>query len=79
MKAIDRLIAEANARYILLSYSSGGRATKAELNDIIHTHGRLLRSVEIDYKRNVMGNMTWTQEWLNDDGKYKEYLFLIEK
>lgn len=79
MKAIDRLIAEANARYILLSYSSGGRATKSELNDIIHSHGKLLRTVEIDYKRNVMGNMTWTNEWLNDDGKYKEYLFLIEK
>lgn len=79
MKAIDRLIAEANAHYILLSYSSGGRATKAELSEIIHSHGKLLRTVEIDYKRNVMGNMTWTNEWLNDDGKYKEYLFLIEK
>ena len=79
MKAIDRLIAEANAHYILLSYSSGGRATKAELSEIIHSHGKLLRTVEIDYKRNVMGNMTWANEWLNDDGKYKEYLFLIEK
>lgn len=79
MKAIDKLIAQTSAHYILLSYSSGGRATKSELFDIINTHGRLLKAVEIDYKKNVMANMRWTNEWVNDDGKYKEYLFLMEK
>lgn len=79
MKAIDRLIAKTNAKYILLSYSSGGRATKGELFDIINTHGKLVKAIEIDYKKNVMANMRWTNEWVNDDGRHKEYLFLMQK
>ena len=79
MEALGRLIKETNAHYILLSYSSGGRATKQELNDIISGSGKLLKAIEIDYKINVMGNMRWTNEWVNSDGKYHEYLFLMEK
>lgn len=79
MQAIDRMISETNARYILLSYSSGGRATRQELYDIIHTHGRLVSAKEIDYKKNVMSGFCWTNEWINDNGKNKEYLFLMEK
>jgi len=79
MKALDELIKNTKSHYILLSYSSGGRATKGELNDIISESGKLLRAVEIDYKKNVMGNMRWTNEWINSDGKYHEYLFLMEK
>jgi adenine-specific DNA-methyltransferase len=79
MEALGRLIKETNSHYILLSYSSGGRATKQELNDIIASSGKLLKAIEIDYKRNVMGNMRWTNEWVNSEGKYHEYLFLMEK
>jgi len=79
MKALGKLIKETRSRYILLSYSSGGRATKSELNDIISQSGKLLKAVEIDYQKNVMGNMRWTNEWINSDGKYHEYLFLMEK
>jgi len=63
----------------LLSYSSGGRATKQELNDIINESGKLIKAIEVDYKKNVMANMRWTHEWINSDGKYHEYLFLMEK
>lgn len=79
MKALGDLIKKTQSRYILLSYSSGGRATKEELSDIISESGKLLRAIEIDYKKNVMGNMRWTNEWINSDGKYHEYLFLMEK
>ena len=79
MQAIKKMINETNAKYILLSYGSGGRATKEELNDILHTNGKLLSAQEIDYKKNVMSNMRWTDDWINSDGKYKEYLFLLEK
>jgi len=79
MQVLRKLIKETKARYILLSYSSGGRATKQELNDIINESGKMLKAVEIDYKKNVMGNMRWTNEWINSDGKYHEYLFLMEK
>lgn len=79
MKALGELIKQTKAHYLLLSYSSGGRATKQELLDIIASHGKLIRMTEIDYKKNVMANMKWTNEWINSNEKYKEYLFLMEK
>ena len=79
MESIRRLIRETKARYILLSYSSGGRATKSELTDIIGESGRLIQAVEIDYRKNVMAAMRWTHEWINSDGSHREYLFLMEK
>lgn len=79
MQALRKLINETNSRYILLSYSSGGRATKEELFDIINSAGKLVKTIEIDYKKNVMGQMRWSNEWINSDGKYLEYLFLMEK
>ena len=79
MKALGELIKQTKAHYLLLSYSSGGRATKQELLDIISSNGKLLQMTEIDYKKNVMAGMKWTNEWINSDEKYKEYLFLMEK
>lgn len=79
MQALRRLVMETKARYILLSYSSGGRATKQELNDIINESGVMLKAVEINYRKNVMANMRWTNEWINSDGKHSEFLFLMEK
>lgn len=79
MKALERLIKMTNSRYILLSYSSGGRATKEELYEILKSSGKLLKAVEIDYNHHVMAQMRWTNEWVNSDRKHKEYLFLVEK
>ena len=79
MQAIDKMIAETDSRYILLSYSSGGRAAKEELSEIISSRGRLVSAREIDYRKNVMSSLSRTKEWLNDTGKHKEYLFLMEK
>lgn len=80
LKAIDRLIEKTAARWILLSYSSGGRATADELNEILSTHGTLVDVVEIDYKRNIMAEMKWTGEWLRDAQEpNREFLFLLEK
>lgn len=79
MQAIKELIEQTNSHYILLSYGSGGRATKEELNDILHSNGKVIAAQEINYKKNVMSNMRWTNEWINSDGKYNEYLFLLEK
>ncbi len=79
MNAIKKLVQQTKSRYILLSYSSGGRATKEELHAILNDCGKLLKAVEIDYKKNVMSGMRWTNDWINSDGKYLEYLFLLEK
>lgn len=79
MQALAKLIKNTKSHYILLSYSSGGRATKQELNEIIEESGKLIEAIEINYKKNVMSNMRWTHEWINSDGKHHEYLFLMEK
>jgi adenine-specific DNA-methyltransferase len=78
--AIERLIRLTNARWIILSYSSGGRATAAELDSVLREHGDLLEVVEVDLKRNVMASMCWTNEWVRDaETPNREFLFLLEK
>ncbi len=80
VSAIERLIREVNAKWVILSYSSGGRATAEELDEVIRRNGKLLEVFEIDYKSNVMASMRWTNEWLRDVEKpHREFLFLIEK
>ncbi len=80
VEAIENLIKGTKSRYVILSYSSGGRATAEELYDVLLKSGRLLETVKVDYKRNVMASMRWTNEWIRDgEGKNYEYLFLLEK
>ena len=80
LEAIEQVLDAIKARWIILSYSSGGRATAEELNDLISRKYRLLRTIEVDYKRNVMAEMSWTREWLREAEKpNREFLFLLEK
>lgn len=79
VETIERLIKSANARWIILSYSSGGRATAQELNDILSSCGDVIDVIELDYKRNVMATMKWTNDWLRDtECPNREFLFLID-
>ena len=79
-EAIERLLQLTRTRWIILSYSSGGRATADELNQVLTNNGELLEIVEVDYKKNVMAEMKWTNEWVRDSDKaHHEFLFLIEK
>ena len=79
LNALEELIQATQARYIILSYSSGGRATKQELIDILCRNGKLLKLIELDHKRNIMSHLCWTKEWLSEEAPYKEYLFLLQK
>ena len=80
VEAIAKLIRETQARWILLSYSSGGRATAQQLNEVMQNNGKLLTVLELDYKKNVMAGMKWTDEWINDaETPNREFLFLLEK
>ncbi len=80
MTALEKLICKIHANYVLLSYSSGGRTTKEELYEILKSNGTLVNAKEIDYKRNVMSAMRWTNKWTNDrEDKHVEYLFLLKK
>ncbi|HKG78186.1 MAG TPA: DNA adenine methylase [Pyrinomonadaceae bacterium] len=80
VEAIERLLRQTKCRHIILSYSSGGRATAAELNEVIRSAGTLVEMIDVNYKRNVMGDMRWTNEWVREaEQANREFLFLIEK
>ena len=80
VKAIDQLIEKVNSKYVALSYSSGGKATAEKLNNILNQHGKIIKTLEIDYKKNVMADMKWTNEWLRDAQEpNREFIFLIDK
>lgn len=61
-KAIEKLLSKTNAKHIILSYSSSGRATKAELFDILEKSGKIIDFVRVDYRQNVMASMRWTND-----------------
>ena len=80
VEAIDRILNMIQSQWIVLSYSSGGRATAEELRDVIDSNGALINAVSIDHKKNVMASMKWTHQWINDCNEFnREFLFLIEK
>jgi adenine-specific DNA-methyltransferase len=80
IEAIERLIKLTSANYIILSYSSGGRATANELNEVLNSYGKILEIEKINYKKNVMAAMKWTHDWVKEIDKDNfEYLFLMEK
>jgi len=80
VEAIERLIKETPCKWIILSYSSGGRATANELNEVMKANGELTETIELDYKKNVMASMKWTNEWLRDaESPNREFLFLLKK
>jgi len=80
VEAIEKLIQNTKANWIILSYSSGGRATADELNQVLRDNGTLRDIVVVDYKRNVMAEMKWTNEWIRESKQpNREFLFLIEK
>lgn len=80
IEAIERLIKCSRARHIILSYGSGGRATAQEISEIICKNGEVIEIVEIDYKKNVMAEMRWTNEWIRDaEEPNREFLFVIAK
>jgi adenine-specific DNA-methyltransferase len=80
VEAIERLLKITRARHIILSYSSGGRATAEELNEAINAAGKLVEVLEVDYRKNVMAGMRWTNEWVSEaEVPNREFLFLIQK
>ncbi len=80
VEAIEKLIDETNAAHVVLSYNSGGRATLEQLYETILRTGKIREFVKIDYRKNVMATMRWTNEWTRENEKSnQEFLFLIEK
>ena len=78
INSVKRLILQTNAKYILLSYNSGNPSSSEQLFDFLSTQD-VTKLLAIDYKKNVMSQMTTTKKWLPSETKYQEYLFLIQK
>ncbi len=80
VEAIEKLLEVSKSEYIILSYSSRGRATAQNLFEVIEKTADVLDFVKIDYKSNVMANMRWTNDWVElNEKKNQEYLFLMRK
>jgi adenine-specific DNA-methyltransferase len=80
VEAIEKLIRQTRAHYIMLSYSSGGRATAAELREVLTGHGTIIEIQKINYRKNAMAAMKRTHDWVNEtDEDNFEYLFLLKK
>ena len=80
VEAIDGLLRATEARWIVLSYSSGGRATAEELDEVLERNGKLREVVTMDHAKNVMAGMRWTNEWVREsETPHREFLFLLEK
>lgn len=81
--ALKKLIKKTRAKYIVLSYNNNGRATFDSILEILRELNMPCSIFEMDYKKNIMATMTWTNEWLNGGNGHnlqnKEFLFLIQK
>lgn len=80
VEAIERLLRGVQTKHVILSYSSRGRATAEDLQKAISAAGRTIAVKEVDYRKNVMAGMRWTNEWIPPtESRNTEYLFLLEK
>ena len=80
VEALEQLIKATAARWVILSYSSDGRGTAKEINNMLSDCGEIIDIVKVDYRRNVMAGMKWTHEWISDtESPNFEFLFLIDK
>ena len=78
LEVIAKVLKSVRAKWIIMSYSSGGRATTEELNEVIQESGELVDVVSINHKKNIMSEMKWTKEWAKDaESPNTEFLFLI--
>jgi adenine-specific DNA-methyltransferase len=80
VEAIEKLIKQTDAKHVILSYSSSGKATAENLHEILQKAGEMIDFIKIDYRKNVMASMRWTNNWIRDGGEpNQEFLFLIKK
>lgn len=80
INAIEQLIRNTRSKYIILSYSNKGRATRDEIISLLQKLRMPHKIIEINHKAHVMKSMKWTNEWAdNSYEKTKEYLFLISR
>ncbi len=80
VEAIEKLLKNSPAPYMILSYNNQGRATFDELMQVCHDCSDDCTLIERDHKSNVMKAMRWTNEWVSDkEVQTKEFLFILSQ
>ncbi len=80
LEVLARLLKATPCEWIVLSYSFGGGATAKDLGEVIRDNGALIKTMQIDCKKNVMSTMKWTTQWAQKPtAPNTEFLFLIKK
>ena len=83
-KDFEKLIKNTRSKYILLSYNNNGRLSLKDFLKIVKKFKFRYKIKQIEYRKNVMSKMTWTNKWIDQSKSArkkvnKEYLILISK
>ncbi len=76
--AIEKLIKNTNAKYILFSYNTNGRTSIENLKRILNKYLDIKENIKIEYKKNIMASMNSNKNWQNSLENY-EILVMGEK
>lgn len=78
-EALDDLLANTKAKYIILSYNDGGIIPIAELDTLLAKHGRHVEKIPLDHKTynrlKGISNYKRTQEYK----AVKEYMYVVKR
>ena len=78
-EALDDLLANTKAKYIILSYNDGGIIPIAELDTLLAKHGRHVEKIPLDHKTynrlKGISNYKRTQEYK----PVKEYMYVVKR
>lgn len=78
-EALDDLLVNTKAKYIILSYNDGGIIPIAELDTLLAKHGRHVEKIPLDHKTynrlKGISNYKRTQEYK----AVKEYMYVVKR
>ena len=77
--AVAELIKKTKAKKILLSYAPGDNSINDAVIKNISKYGVINKTLYVDYKKNVMSEMTSSGEWKKTKKGHQEILFYIIK
>jgi adenine-specific DNA-methyltransferase len=77
--SIYDLINGLNCRYVIFSYNNKSKVSIEDLIDMFSNKFKLIDTIYFEHKENIQKKLTSNKEWLGDQGKNLEFLFVIEK
>jgi adenine-specific DNA-methyltransferase len=79
-EAISTVLDRLTCNALVLSYSTEGRIPVDSLAGLLETWGEIRHITAVDYRRNVMSAMRWTNEWAKDTSRrHQELVFSVSR